>query len=402
MAIFTVFFCGTGSQSEDHGHHNYVDGELISTLAKNAVGQETLDYIQVDGVGSGNLSEWRKHSKDDSYMKIRGKLGGHGINSNMNHVLSVLRGDEEDKGDYLSRSKSLLADIKPDRKAKFWHWNTTQAYKDWQRQTRDLSQDLKHAMSLQRANFSAERRRDPITRVNIVGWSRGGVSCFELANRMQNDRRLRDIEVNIFACDPVPGGMNTFKDYKTLGPNVKQVVCVFAQDERSLAFKARMPRLHPQTKYYTTLMPGRHATLVGNAHWDGGSGGRNDLTGPGKVTRDFMEKVLTGWGTRLKQSSMLHLRRANILNYYIQMFSNRDLYQDQHNEVYTIKDRRVSSGKDRIGQKRQSWMGIPTHRFQYPGITKDYRGAVNRHHRDVLDNNIFATQGISAALVNMV
>ncbi len=60
--------------------------------------------------------------------------------------------------------------------------------------------------------------------------------------------------------------MNAFKDYKLLGKNVKQIVCVFAEDERSLAFKARMPRFASSTKYYTTYMPGRHGTLVGNAN----------------------------------------------------------------------------------------------------------------------------------------
>ncbi|MFL7031823.1 hypothetical protein [Vibrio cyclitrophicus] len=54
--------------------------------------------------------------------------------------------------------------------------------------------------------------------------------------------------------------------------------------------------LHPSTKYYTTYMPGRHGTLVGNANTSGGSKGAGLLTGPGLVTRDFMEKVLTGWG----------------------------------------------------------------------------------------------------------
>ncbi|CAK1710664.1 hypothetical protein VCRA2123O444_100149 [Vibrio crassostreae] len=58
--------------------------------------------------------------------------------------------------------------------------------------------------------------------------------------------------------------------------------------------KARMPRLSPSTKYYTTYMPGRHGTLVSNANTSSGSKGAGLLTDPGLVTRDFMEKVLTG------------------------------------------------------------------------------------------------------------
>ncbi len=80
MSVFTVFFCGTGSNSEDNNHKNYVSGELISTLAKNTTGRDMIDYIQVDGVGSGNQNEWLKQGKDDTYSAIRGTLQGKGIN----------------------------------------------------------------------------------------------------------------------------------------------------------------------------------------------------------------------------------------------------------------------------------------------------------------------------------
>ncbi|WP_246857031.1 hypothetical protein [Vibrio crassostreae] len=46
MSVLTVFFCGTGSNSEDNNHKNYVSGELISTLAKNTTGRGMIDYIQ--------------------------------------------------------------------------------------------------------------------------------------------------------------------------------------------------------------------------------------------------------------------------------------------------------------------------------------------------------------------
>ncbi|MCG7497884.1 hypothetical protein MHO82_13520 [Vibrio sp. Of7-15] len=402
MSIFTVFFCGTGSHSEDHSHSNYINGELISTLAKNAIGQDLLDFALVDGVGSGNRSEWMKHSKDDVYGSLLGTLGGRGIDSNMNHIMSVLRGDRMDKGDYQSRAEDMLSASRPQEKARFWHFSKTDAFLKWQDEAKALAKDLRHALMLQRANIAAERVTNPITQVNMVGWSRGGVSCFELANRMRKDPKLKHIPVNIFACDPVPGGMNAFTDYKTLGANVKQIVCVFAEDERSLAFKARMPRLNKATKYYTTFMPGRHGTLVGNAHTSGGKKGNELLTGPGIITRDFMEKVLTGWGSRLKQSTMLNLSKESILERYQQIQTNHEYYEAQHGITYTMKNRILWSSKDRIGQKRESWMGIPTYRFNFPGINNDYGTAINRHHSDVLGNNIFATKGISGALVNFV
>ncbi|WP_246859837.1 hypothetical protein [Vibrio crassostreae] len=90
MSIFTVFFCGTGSNSEDNNHKNYVSGELISTLAKNTTGRGMIDYIQVDGVGSANQNEWLKQGKDDTYSGVKGTLLGKGIDSNMRYVLCAM------------------------------------------------------------------------------------------------------------------------------------------------------------------------------------------------------------------------------------------------------------------------------------------------------------------------
>ena len=400
MSIFTVFFCGTGSNSEDNNHKNYVSGELISTLAKNTTGRDMIDYIQVDGVGSGNQNEWLKQGKDDTYSGVKGTLLGKGIDSNMRHVLNILRGSQQDKNDYMKRAKGLLSESRPQKSA--WPFATNQKYQDWLKDSQALAADLKQGIAARQQNIAIERQTKPISQVNIVGWSRGGVSCFELANRMLKDPKLSHIPVNIFACDPVPGGMNAFKDYKLLGKNVKQIVCVFAEDERSLAFKARMPRLSPSTQYYTTYMPGRHGTLVGNANTSGGSKGAGLLTGPGLVTRDFMEKVLTGWGTQLKPGTTLNFSRQRIIELYEQMRSHEEYFNKMHGMTYTAKNRLLWTSKDRIGQQRERRYGIPMYRFQFPGITNNYGDAINRHHCDVLATNAFATHGTSAALPNAV
>ncbi|MGF1755784.1 hypothetical protein L4C33_19600 [Vibrio makurazakiensis] len=395
MTILTVFFCGTGSNSEDNNHKNYASGELISTLAKNAQGRDLIDYIQVDGVGSGNRSEWLKQAQDDTYSTIRGSLQGKGIDSNMRHVMNILRGTQSGNNDYQTRAENMLEDVRPSKS--IWPFSNSQKYNDWLKETNTLALDLKHGLSSRHANIALARRNSPISQVNIVGWSRGGVSCFELANRMLKDNQLSHIPVNIFACDPVPGGLNSFKDYKKLGKNVKQLVCLFAEDERSLAFKARMPRLDRNTKYYTSMMPGRHATLVGNAHTSGGSKGSGLLTGPGLVTRDFMEKVLTGWGTKLKQGSTLNFSGAKLLELYEQMRSHQKHFDAMHSMTYTLKNRIFWTDKDRIGQQRERRFGIPMYRFQFPGIANDYGDAINRHHCDVMAANDFAIKGKPSA-----
>ncbi|MCZ8498438.1 hypothetical protein O9929_12000 [Vibrio lentus] len=77
MSVLTVFFSVTlSSNSEDNNHKNYVSGRLISTLAKNTTGRDMIDYIQVDGVGSGNQNEWLKQGKDDTYSLALGNIAG--------------------------------------------------------------------------------------------------------------------------------------------------------------------------------------------------------------------------------------------------------------------------------------------------------------------------------------
>ncbi|TFH90231.1 hypothetical protein [Vibrio ouci] len=382
MTTVTVFFSGTGATSENHVHKAYASGELVSVLAKNVVGRDNIDYIQVDGVGSGNLSEWKKQTKDDKYWQVTGQLAGRGVDSNIQHVINLLAGKKPSGlADFKDRASDILSAQKPFNRI-------SSAFSKWQSERDKLASDLKSGLDFQMQIIAAERQKNPITQLNLIGWSRGGVTCFELANALLKVPALANIKVNIFALDPVPGGMNAFKDYKTLGPNVKQIVCVFAQDERSLFFKARMPNLHKNTKFYTTLMPGRHATLVGASRTSGGGKGDHLLLGPGFVTRDLAEKVLCSWGTSFKQKSTLGLSKEQILELYGKMDKNKALYKKMHSKVYTAKNLIITTTSNRIAAHSN-----------FPGIKQQFDNAVNRHHFDVLNNNAFAIKGNSAVLV---
>jgi len=50
----------------------------------------------------------------------------------------------------------------------------------------------------------------PLTSVNLVGHSRGAVTCIMLAHAMAATAGLQAVRVNIFAIDPVPGGYSDF------------------------------------------------------------------------------------------------------------------------------------------------------------------------------------------------
>ena len=54
--------------------------------------------------------------------------------------------------------------------------------------------------------------------INLVGWSRGAVTCIMLAHAIEAAgfrRHVPTLKVNIFAIDPVPGGVNDFGDKGT-------------------------------------------------------------------------------------------------------------------------------------------------------------------------------------------
>ncbi|MEL6581077.1 MAG: hypothetical protein AAFQ14_15120, partial [Cyanobacteria bacterium J06621_12] len=253
--VFTVFFCGTGSNHLDVKNPSYPIGELVSTLASHHEGAELVDWIVVDGPGSGNLQEDDKWVEPGNFSKKRGEYLGTGWENNVAHAIAVIKGEPSRKLTKLKRQKRKIARLRP--------------------------QELPDA-------------------VNMVGWSRGGISCHMLANAMFKDPVLKDIPVKILAFDPVPGTGNFQKHRTTLQENVSEYIGIYARDERSLGFAPSVPTFSAGTQVKILPIPGRHATLVGNPAIDGGSG-KHVLFEPGILVRDFAERTLTDWGTELKE-----------------------------------------------------------------------------------------------------
>ena len=383
MSTVTVFFSGTNSTSEDNNHREFLQGELVAKLAKNVVGKDNIDYIHVDGVGSGNLSEWRKQTSYEVHGFLSGQIGGRGIANNISHVINLLTGTYTMKDrKYKARASSLLSESRP--------YRLSSAYSRWRKERDALAHDLDAGLRLQMNNIREERRRCPITQLNLIGWSRGGVSCFELANELLNHKQLATINVNIFALDPVPGGLNNFKNCYQLSNNVKQVVCFFAKDEHSVGFRALMPKLHRSTKSYITFMPGRHATLVGNWRTSSSNKGVDLIGRPGAITRDFAEKVLTSWGTRL--SNKFNYSRAEILSLYkIMVDYDLKMIKKMRNESYT----KIHDRKSQRSVKQLTTRPIYSKEMWVDGNLID---VVNQHHHDVLKGNIFAIRGDASAM----
>ena len=153
-----------------------------------------------------------------------------------------------------------------------------------------------------------------------------------LANAMRNDSTLKNVPVNIFAVDPVPGLLN-FQDSRVkLGSNVKEYVAFYARDERSLGFACVVPEFDKATKVNIYPLPGRHATLVGNAAADGNQGAKV-YAEPGQIVRHFAETCLTRWGVRLEKK--LDLAADQINDLLTKMKNDLSAYITMRRTVYT-------------------------------------------------------------------
>lgn len=344
MTPLTVFFCGTSSTKFDSENKSYWNGELVSTLAKHNLGKEFAEWIVVDGPGSGNLQADEQFFKSGHYG-ISGTLLGSGWEENVKHALQIAKGHcswertELTQQEY-NRLKDAGAPIGDLEKAGTWFWRKYY-----------YGKRIVTPQQLQEQIIKMHRKGKLPTSVNLVGWSRGAVSCHMMANQMFKDDELKNIPVNIFAIDPVPGPKNFQAERVTLGSNVKEYVGFFARDERSVGFSCVIPRTDSKTRTHIYPMAGRHATLVGNAAANGNdNAGAKDLTEPGLIVRHFAEVCLTRWGVNLDKK--LNLSKADLENHHNGLRSKDEQYKKMQKVSYTYfteldqDERKVSHGNE--------------------------------------------------------
>lgn len=366
MTVLTVYLCGTGSNSFDNINPTFWQGELVATLAQNNQGREFAQWFIVDGPGSGNLQEDDLWVESPNYSDIKGSLFGSGWEENVNHALCLMKGNfdwqreklTEEQYNQLKKAGIPIEDVKVTgsflwRKYDYGDRHVTQ---------QQLQQQIIRIF-----------RKDGIipTQVNLVGWSRGGITCHMLANAMLADPQLKDIPVNIFAIDPVPGPLNFQPEKVTLGKNVKEYVGFYAKDERSKGFTCVIPMVTSDTKMHIFPISGRHATLVGNASIDG-SEGENALYAPSLIVRHFAEVCLTRWGCDL--ANKLALTDTQITSYHTDIVNDADKYIAMCRKTYSIHE---STGNDErkvsLGKKGKAFSDIQGEQYKpTTGLISDY------------------------------
>lgn len=331
MTVLTIFFCGTGSNKFDTTHENFWNGELISTLASNHLGHEFAEWIVVDGPGSGNLQADDLFTRTKEYG-LSGTLFGKGWEENVLHALNIIKGKCDWQREQLTeaeynRLKAAGIPIEDVKVEGSWFWRKYN-YGD-----RSITQQ-----KLQEQIIKTFRKDGVIpTQVNLVGWSRGGISCHMLANAMFKDSLLKNIPVNIFALDPVPGIGNFQEERVKLAANVKEYVAFYARDERSKGFSCVIPQTATGTKTCIYPMAGRHATMAGNATSSGGvptdASDLKVLFEPGHIVRHLAETCLKRWGVQLQKN--LDLTQADLENLTNGIVRDEAKFKLMHKYSYT-------------------------------------------------------------------
>ncbi|MCW5966583.1 MAG: hypothetical protein KIT83_21270 [Bryobacterales bacterium] len=233
--VFTVYNCGTGFNRDR-------TDELIGYLGTITAGMQAKPgsvtpqdaWMICDGPGSSprGTNPDTKTPGTGILKKLRGNITGHGWNQNVHDAMEIIR--------------------------------------------------FIHAGS-------------PISVINMAGWSRGAVTCHMLSNAIAGDQSLRNIQINIFAADPVAGPGNRADPSKnTIPPNVRNYLAVVAEDEnRKIMKPVKVGVIQTQSeeignqRVKVISVPGEHNSSVMRG------------TPLGKLVWYLAHKFLSKHGTRL-------------------------------------------------------------------------------------------------------
>ena len=113
------------------------------------------------------------------------------------------------------------------------------------------------------ASLEADKVTGIPEKINMVGWSRGAVTCFKMANAIQGKYGAK-IEVNIFAIDPVPGPGNFTDDAVRVPVCVSRCTAIIMENGQSTGFTAARLSLgsNKSTNAKVYPFPGTHGSCV--------------------------------------------------------------------------------------------------------------------------------------------
>lgn len=175
-----------------------------------------------------------------------------------------------------------------------------------------VQQNVQNFLTLLKFLKASQRVPDVI---NMVGWSRGGVTCIRQASELWRDGTLglSSIPIHIFAIDPVAGASADLeRQGSILYPNVHTFIACLAQGERRSTFAPKSPtslRVASPSQTHTAFLhfPGVHADVA-------------KLSGePGILTFDLCARFLRHNGTLVPAHSGFLSAPARLLQAYFNL-----------------------------------------------------------------------------------
>jgi len=307
MSVFTVYCHGTGfdrikgvESNELVGWFHSHNGGVEASLTGGAVG--IGGYLINDG--PGHSSEGRGV---DLPQQVNPMTGNAKTNLSLKKVLTRPTFADHAAGKTGGQQK-VAAKLRGNISGQGWDENT--------QRTVNIIQDLKFD------------KGQAIATVNLVGWSRGAVTCMRIANLMYEVFKT-EIECNIFAVDPVAGADAGKKmdDTQVLHSNVARYVGILAMHEMRSTFKPQdWSRVKaPATKCIFLPMPGVHnaQVIVGNPPESA------------TITRNLACGLLQAWGTPVTDTPFADLSSPRAMSVaYARLVLSLSEHKDYETESF--------------------------------------------------------------------
>lgn len=265
--VFTVYNCGTGF---DRTHTE----ELIAKLATITQGAENRDWMINDGVGSHKV-KFNRLTATPEQIRL--------------HDMARLPGSRSTQKAIQQGFTAVNGEARHGTKFFPWIRGTVNGH-GWEH-------NVDHAMDVITSQIMASNV--PPAVINMAGWSRGAITCIMLAHALYKEPSTRNLQVNIFAADPVAGPGNRVDiDKNTLPPNVHRYLGVMQQHEARGLFKPTSIKnfvdVTLDIKDKILPMPGVHNTGVIT--------GKTDV---GIITASLAHHFLMKHGTQLRNPVVL-------------------------------------------------------------------------------------------------
>lgn len=222
----------------------------------------------------------------------------------------------------------------------------------------------------------SEIRRLKPQKVNMCGWSRGGVTCTKISSAMFRDPELRRIPVSIFAIDPVPGSTGPAGDHVwrqiELTRNVRNYYVVFAQHDSRAPFAPTYPDIGGTTNVTVEIMPGDHSAIAME---------KGKLPDAARVVYDLAKRFLQQHGTGFASRDLL--TASELINRYAKVQIDFLQYRAKAKADPGWLRKKLGTGTATRTIKDDSGTVVGQMRVERVGFF------VNEHHRDLFQAKYF-------------